>query len=118
MLLSGSVSAETFVIRNARVFDGQHVIAHADVWVEGNKIESLGEHLDVPVDVKVVDGTNATLLPGLIDSHTHSWGDALRQAVVFGVTTELDMFTDIRFAKEAKLREAKGESSDRADLRS
>ena len=36
----------------------------------------------------------ATLLPGLIDCHVHA-GDvrALGQALVFGVTTELDMFS-------------------------
>ena len=117
-LASENASAEVFVVRNVRVFDGQHVVANADVWVDGDKIKALGEHLDVPTDVKVVDGTNATLLPGLIDSHTHAWGDALSDAIVFGVTTELDMFADTHFVKEAKQREAKGDNFDRADLRS
>jgi len=38
-----------------------------------------------------VAGAGRTLLPGLIDAHAHSLGDTLRNALVFGVTTELDM---------------------------
>src|SRR6266436_4985812 len=85
-------SAESFVIRNARVFDGQQVSNGADVWVEGAKIKAVGKQLDVSGDAKVIDGSGATLLPGLIDAHTHTFGDALKDAIAFGVTTELDMF--------------------------
>ena len=44
--------------------------------------------------LEVVDGAGRTLLPGFIDAHTHSWGDAQRDALRFGVTAELDMFGD------------------------
>src|SRR5438128_1173628 len=73
-------SAESFVIRNARVFDGREIINDADVWVEGSKIKAVGKHLAVAADAAVVDGSGATLLPGLIDAHTHSFGDALKDA--------------------------------------
>jgi imidazolonepropionase-like amidohydrolase len=33
-----------------------------------------------------VDGTGKTLLPGLIDSHTHTWGNALRDPSALGVS--------------------------------
>ena len=47
---------------------------------------------------KVIDGKARTLLPGLIDGHTHAFfPDHLKQAAIFGVTTELDMFTDHGF---------------------
>jgi hypothetical protein len=52
----------------------------------------------VPAGVESIPGDGKTLLPGLIDAHTHAYGDALERALVFGVTTELDMFTDYRFA--------------------
>ena len=42
----------------------------------------------------MVDGTGATLLPGLIGAHTHTRTVAqLQDALRFGVTTVLDMWT-------------------------
>jgi imidazolonepropionase-like amidohydrolase len=110
--------AESFVIRNVRVFDGRRVTGDADVWVEGSTIKAVGNQLKVTGEVEVVDGTGATLLPGLIDAHTHTWGDALKDAIIFGVTTELDMFTDINYVQQVKQREAEGKNRDMADLRS
>ena len=43
-----------------------------------------------------------------IDSHTHTYGDALKDAAVFGVTTELDMFSDIRSVQQVKRLEKEG----------
>jgi imidazolonepropionase-like amidohydrolase len=110
--------AESFVIRNARVFDGRNIISSADVSVEGSKIKAVGKQLGVPSDAKVVDGSGATLLPGLIDAHTHTFGDALKDAIAFGVTTELDMFSDIKSAQQIKRLESAGKNHDAADLRS
>ena len=105
-----------FVIRHARVFDGHKVQAQADVWVESGTIKAVGKDLKVPADVKVIDATGDTLLPGLIDSHTHAWGDALKQSLVFGVTTEFDMFTDVKFMGQQKKEQAEGRAQDAADL--
>src|SRR4051812_42490591 len=66
-------SAEDFVIRNARVYDGKNVLDATDVQVEGSNIKAIGKHLKTAADTKVVDGTGATLLPGLIDAHTHTF---------------------------------------------
>ena len=57
----------------------------------------------------MIDGTGKTLLPGLIDSHTHVWPGSLESAIVFGVTTELDMFSDIAPAKQAPRRTNRGQ---------
>ena len=66
-----------------------------------------------------ISGEGKTLLPGLIDGHTHTFSaEHLRQAVVFGVTTELDMFTDAGFAARMKSEQAAGNANDRADLHS
>src|SRR3954471_20679732 len=111
-------SADSFIIRNARVFDGRNVIDNPDVQVEGSKIKAVGKQLSTATGVKVVDGTGATLLPGLIDAHTHTYGDALKDAAVFGVTTELDMFSDIRSVQQVKRREKEGKNNNMADLRS
>lgn len=107
-----------FVIRNARVFDGHRVLDRSDVWVEQGKIKAVGRDLKLPAGVKVIDASGDTLLPGLIDSHTHAWGDALKEAEIFGVTTELDMFTNVKYMQQVKRQQAEGKNLDLADLRS
>src|SRR6185503_19973941 len=47
---------------------------------------------------------------------THAWGDALERALTFGVTTELDMFTDFNFARKMREEQAKHGAPNRADL--
>jgi len=76
-------------IVNARVFDGQDVIGERNVILDGTQV--LGVDVPVPAGAMVVDGTAATLLPGLIDSHVHTDLAGLRDALTFGVTTELEM---------------------------
>ena len=85
-------SPREFVVRDVRVFDGERVIPKASVHVRDGMIVSVGD--TAPAGVESIAGGGRTLLPGLIDAHTHAFGDALERALVFGVTTELDMFTD------------------------
>ena len=110
-------ASRSFVIRNARVFDGQIVNA-TEVWVENGTIKAVGNNVKAPSDVPVIDATGDTLLPGFIDSHTHVFGDALKEALIFGVTTELGMFTDPHYAAEVKKAQADGRDLNMADLRS
>ncbi|MEV7770827.1 amidohydrolase family protein [Kitasatospora sp. NPDC086791] len=79
------------VFREARIFDGHRVSADDTVVVADGRIEAVGRRLAVPAGAEVVEGKGRTLLPGLIDAHTHVIGAALRRALVWGVTTELDM---------------------------
>lgn len=99
---AGASSSNSFVIRKARLFDGHKVLPNTDVWVEAGKIKAVGKDLKVSSEVRTIDAAGDTLLPGLIDSHTHTWGDALKEAEIFGVTTELDMFTDVNGAPSSK----------------
>lgn len=108
----------TFVIRNARVFDGDKFLPPTDVSVENGVIKAIGKNLKVAPQTKDVDATGDTLLPGLIDSHSHTWGKALEQALIFGATTELDMFSDPKFDADVRKREAAGQNLNAADLRS
>lgn len=47
------------------------VVSNATVLVEGDKITGVGAELAIPPGASVIDLGDVTLLPGLIDSHTH-----------------------------------------------
>lgn len=47
------------------------VVRRAVVLIEGERITQAGANLSIPDGVEVIDLGNATLLPGLIDCHTH-----------------------------------------------
>lgn len=79
------------IFREVTVFDGHGVRTDDTVVVDDGIIEAVGRGLSVPAGAEVVEGRGRTLLPGLIDAHTHVVGPALRQALRWGVTTELDM---------------------------
>jgi imidazolonepropionase-like amidohydrolase len=107
----------TFTIKKARIFDGESVISADTVCVENGRVARVGQAVEQGGQGETIDATGCTLLPGLIDSHTHILGSkSLKQALVFGVTTELDMGTDCKFAAEVKNKQAKGDLLDWADL--
>jgi imidazolonepropionase-like amidohydrolase len=69
-----------FVLRAARLIDGTGgSIANGVVVVTGNRITAVGRsgNVTVPSGAQTVDLGDATLLPGLIDAHTHISGRVL-----------------------------------------
>jgi len=107
------------LIQNSRVFTGDTVLPRADVLIDGTRIAAVRTGPDGDTDGlvdEVVDGTGKTLLPGLIDAHTHVADGDLALAVGFGVTTELDMFCLPN--NLARQRALAGGSDAVADLRS
>jgi imidazolonepropionase-like amidohydrolase len=63
----------TFMFRNAAVLDPQTaaLIADQSIVVEGDRIVEVGSRVRVPPDAVVFDVDGKTLMPGLIDAHTH-----------------------------------------------
>ncbi|NUW39536.1 amidohydrolase family protein [Nonomuraea rhodomycinica] len=105
------------LIRNANVFDGERTIAPADVVLEDDRIASFGADAGAGLQADVeVDGTGRTLLPGLIDAHTHVFDGSLAEALRYGVTTELDMFCLPQTLP--RQRRLAAENDDVADFRS
>ena len=87
-------------IRGVRIFDGTRVIEKANVVFDHGLIIAAGPNAKIPDGAEIIDGSGKTLVPGLIDSHTHAFGNALERALRFGVTTELDMFTSVDLLKQ------------------
>ncbi|WP_426164841.1 amidohydrolase family protein [Sandarakinorhabdus sp. DWP1-3-1] len=91
--------AET-LFRNVRVFDGTGapLSPPTDVLVRGNVIASIGAATAAP-GATVIDGGGRTLMPGLIDAHTHIMFSTLPQAAL--LTADIG-FVSIAAAKAAQ----------------
>ncbi|GHT56899.1 imidazolonepropionase [Spirochaetia bacterium] len=103
---------EVTAIINAKIFDGENVIDDTTVVIKDGIIQSVGGN--IPEGAAIIDAAGKTLMPGLIDSHTHTDVDGLKDALKFGVTTELAM--NGRTTKSERKQVA--EQNDIADMRS
>jgi len=64
-----------YVLKPSHIFDGQSAELH-DGWVvlvRGEKIEAVGpaSEVRIPADAKAIELAGMTLMPGLIDAHSH-----------------------------------------------
>jgi imidazolonepropionase-like amidohydrolase len=78
-------STPEVIFQNVRIFDGKSdmLSVPTDVLVRGNTIAIIGEGaLPVSDAVTTIDGDGRTLMPGLIDAHTHIMFATLSQAVI------------------------------------
>lgn len=106
------------IISGATVFDGNTWLGETDVAFQHGLIIGLGSKLtNEHKAANVIDASGQFLIPGLIDAHTHAWDNALKDAVKYGVTTELDMFTNNAFASTQRpLHEQHNVDVQQADL--
>ena len=67
----------SIVVKAAKLLDVRkgNYIANAALWIEGDRIREVGSATGIlthaPKNAKIIDLGEATLLPGLIDCHTH-----------------------------------------------
>ena len=121
---------ETTILRPARVFDGETMHEGWAVRVRGERIEAAGPAATIG-EGKVIDLPGTTLLPGLIEGHSHvflhaynetSWNDQvlkeslglrtaravnhLRDTLRAGFTTIRDLGTEGAGYADAELKQA------------
>ncbi|HEX6605091.1 MAG TPA: amidohydrolase family protein, partial [Sphingomicrobium sp.] len=73
LLLAVPALAEPILLRPARVFDGVNPQPH-EGWsalVEGDRIAAAGPNLAAPAGARTIDLPGATLMPGMIEGHSH-----------------------------------------------
>lgn len=103
------------LVQDGRVFDGRAVHERRSVLFDDARVVDADFRGSAPAGARIVQGAGRTLLPGLIDAHTH----AFRQfdlPVLFGVTTQIDMFTAVPVMQDAKRSMAAGQHAGQADL--
>jgi imidazolonepropionase-like amidohydrolase len=103
------------LVQDVRVFDGKAVHERRSVLFDDARVVDADFRGPAPAGARIVQGAGRTLLPGLIDAHTH----AFRQfdlPVLFGVTTQIDMFTAVPVMQDAKRSMAAGRHAGQADL--
>jgi len=74
-----ALSAQSTVLRATKLFDPEsgQLTDRPVIVITGNRIESVGsDSITIPPGAHVIDLGDATILPGLIDVHTHLTSDA------------------------------------------
>ncbi|WP_432842498.1 amidohydrolase family protein [Dactylosporangium sp. CA-092794] len=101
-------------IVGARVFDGFAAQDGLTVELAGGRIVAVHSGGPAAGGGTTVPAGGCTLMPGFIDAHVHTSVEGLREALMFGVTTELEMQGHWTAQQRAAIRDR----HDLADLRS
>ena len=125
----GAVADSAVVLKPARVWtDGEPVHAGWAVVVEGNHIRAAGpeKSVEVPIGAQVVELPDTTLLPGLMDAHSHlflhpynetSWNDqVLKEPVAYRTLRAGVQAKATLMAGFTTLRDLGTEGADYADV--
>jgi imidazolonepropionase-like amidohydrolase len=108
-------NANITLVHDVRVFDGKSAHEHRTVLVRDGVIVDDDYRGKAPAGARVVEGAGRTLLPGLIDAHVHAY-QHFELPLVFGVTTQVDMFTGVQVMQQFSKAMAEGRNRDKADL--
>src|SRR5271155_4862726 len=96
--LLASTVAQVTAIRAGKLIDPDSgtVLTGQIILIRDNKVEAVGNNVTIPSNAKIIDLTKMTVLPGLIDCHTHLASGAYD-------SKDLDFFTktSAQFALES-----------------
>jgi len=128
----GSTPA-SIVVKAAKLLDVRKgaYVENAAVWIEGDRIKEVGSASDIqahaPKSAKIIDLGMATLLPGLIDCHTHLMARISdeQDGYVLNLATKSQAFRALEGAADARVtleagfttvRDVENEGSGYADV--
>ena len=88
------------LIKCGKLYDGLKDELQPDmqILVEGAHIKAVGKNLDHPADVNIVDLSDATVTPGMIDAHVHPEKMTKKPSAV----TESDVYRGLATLKRAQ----------------
>jgi imidazolonepropionase-like amidohydrolase len=68
-----SAQAQVIAIKAGKLVDPETGVTASNqtILIEGGKIKAIGATLQIPANANVIDLSNATVLPGLFDAHSH-----------------------------------------------
>ncbi|NIM51473.1 MAG: hypothetical protein GTN78_04365 [Gemmatimonadales bacterium] len=95
------IPEDALLVRHGTVIDGTGAppIVDGVVVVQGDRILAIGEAagFNIPEGVRIIDAGGGTVLPGIVDAHTHSThGASIRRTfLVDGVTTVCNLGTSL-----------------------
>lgn len=127
-LASSAATPPAFLLRPARVFDGASAHEGWVVLVRGERIEAAGPAAQVkaPADAETVELPGTTLLPGLIEGHSHlllhpynetNWNDqVLREPLALRVARATNHARDTLMAGFTTVRDLGTEGAADADV--
>ncbi|HKS72385.1 MAG TPA: amidohydrolase family protein [Terriglobales bacterium] len=105
--VASGAAAQVTVIKAGRLVDTASgtILNHQIILIRDGRIEAVGGSVNIPSDAKVIDLSRMTVLPGLIDCHTHLV-DSYDEADPLGElerTAAQDAFQSIPHAKAVLL---------------
>jgi imidazolonepropionase-like amidohydrolase len=104
VLLASPVAAETLYVRAGRLIDTEHgtVLADRLIRIDDGRVASVIPFSSPPANAKLIDWSRYTVLPGLIDMHTHlaDWGTTSNNAEPLLHSAQEMAFVSARHARE------------------
>ncbi len=83
-------------ITNATIITASHgTIENGTILIRNGKIAAVGTNVTVPAGARVIDGKGKYVMPGIIDEHSHSAGEAINEGTR-SVTAQVRMQDVIR----------------------
>lgn len=87
LMICGLVNAQLIGIKAGKVIDPSTgtVLNNQIILVEKGKIKEIGTNIAIPKETEIIDLSNSTVMPGLIDAHTHICASISRYADMLGL---------------------------------